>query len=489
MALPRLATSIRDAREARRIFRAVLEDEVVEVALASPPAASGPHLLDLDVSRVADRDTMVLLASPQAGGSRRDRHAMRIRPTTRGQSAEIAQLLDGLGAPSSASLEVVAELEVLVSEPPAELEVVGSEPPAELEEVHSEPPEEATLLQPARAFGVIDDPIAQARRPIGMPTGIPAFGVIDSIVPQSSTSFPPEPPPPPDPAPIVTPNRVVAGKYRIESPLGSGNAATVYRATHLGLKRAIALKILHDRNRSDEQFVKRFQGEALAASKLEHVNVTRVIDFGEDHGELYLAMELIEGMSLERIISEEGAQPALRVAKIGLQVCRALTFAHEHGVIHRDIKPENVMILRDVDDDDEPIDVVKVCDFGLAKLRTPDAENNDLTVAGMLCGSPAYMSPEQSVGEHLDARSDIYSLGVTLFEAVTGDLPHEANALAELFSKKLTSPPRKPSSIRPVDAELERVILRTLSVDREARPASAKELRKELKAVVDRLAK
>ena len=131
--------------------------------------------------------------------------------------------------------------------------------------------------------------------------------------------------------------------------------------------------------------------------------------------------------------------------------------------------------------------MVKVCDFGLAKLRTPEADNTDLTVAGMLCGSPAYMSPEQSVGEQLDARSDIYSLGVTLFEAVTGDLPHEAFALAELFSKKLTEPPRKPSSIRPVDAELERIILRTLSVDREARPASAKELRKELKAVVDRL--
>lgn len=464
MALPRLATSVRDAREARRIFRAVLEDEIVELALASPPAASGPHLLDLDVSRVADRGTIVLLASPQGNGSARDRHVMRIRPTTRGQSAEIAELLDSLGAPSSASMEV----EIVVEAP------------------LSEAPDEPTLMQAPRAFGVIDEPA----RPIALPTGIPSFGVIDSIVPQSSTSFPPnesEAQEVPALAPIVMPSRVVAGKYRIESPLGSGAAATVYRATHLGLKRPVALKILHDRNRSDEQFVKRFHGEALAASKLEHVNVTRVIDFGEENGELYLAMELVEGMSLERIISEEGAQPALRVAKIGLQVCRALTFAHEHGVIHRDIKPENVMILRDVDDDDEPCDVVKVCDFGLAKLRTPEAENADLTVAGMLCGSPAYMSPEQSVGEQLDARSDIYSLGVTLFEAVTGELPHEANALAELFSKKLTEPPRKPSSLRPVDAELERIIMRTLSVDRAARPATAKELRKELKAVVDRL--
>lgn len=467
MALPRLASSIRDAHEARRIFRAVLDDEIVELALASPPAASGPHLLDLDVSRVADRDTIVLLASPQGSGRARDHHAMRIRPTTRGQSAEIAEILDGLGAPSSASME----LEVVVDAPLSEV------------------PDEPTLMQAPRAFA--DEPV----RPIAMPTGIPSFGVIDSIVPQSSTTFPPEeaeapPTEVPALAPIVVaPSRVVGGKYRIESALGSGAAATVYRATHLGLKRPIALKILHDRNRSDEQFVKRFHGEALAASKLEHVNVTRVIDFGEENGELYLAMELVEGMTLERIISEQGAQPALRVAKIGLQVCRALTFAHDHGVIHRDIKPENVMIVADVDDDDEPCDVVKVCDFGLAKLRTPDAENADLTVAGMLCGSPAYMSPEQTVGQKLDIRSDIYSLGVTLFEAVTGRLPHEAAGLAELFAKKLSAPAQKPSSFRPVDAELERIILRSLSMDPDARQASAKELRKELKAVVDRLSR
>src|SRR5262249_32054677 len=153
-------------------------------------------------------------------------------------------------------------------------------------------------------------------------------------------------------------------------------------------------------------------------SKLEHVNVTRIIDFGDERGELYLVMELVVGRTLEAILAAEGPLPQKRVIDIGIQVCRALVFAHGQGVIHRDIKPENVMIVPDADDDGEPCDLVKVCDFGLAKLRDPgDADSVDITTTGMLCGSPAYMSPEQTRGDALDLRTDVYSLGVTMFEA------------------------------------------------------------------------
>src|SRR5262249_13908732 len=132
--------------------------------------------------------------------------------------------------------------------------------------------------------------------------------------------------------------RVLAGKYQIEAPIGSGAAATVYKATHKDLRRPVAIKILHAENQSAHQFIPRFKAEALTASKLEHVNVTRITDFGEERGELYLVMELVVGRPLEAIIATEGPLPPKRVIDIGIQVCRALVFAHGHGVIHRDIK-------------------------------------------------------------------------------------------------------------------------------------------------------
>jgi serine/threonine-protein kinase len=283
--------------------------------------------------------------------------------------------------------------------------------------------------------------------------------------------------------------RVVANKYEIESVIGSGASAAVYRAMHRDLRRAVAVKILHEQNRDDTQFVKRFKAEALAASKLEHPNVARVLDFGfEKDGTAYIVMELLSGRSLEAILAAEGRLASAVVTKIAIQTCSALAFAHDEGIIHRDVKPENIMLVPARDDDGKPVDVVKVCDFGLAKLRDADPEHGDLTTAGMLCGSPAYMSPEQTRGETLDARSDVYSLGVALFEALTGELPHLAHSIPELFAKKVLEAPRKPTVLVPeVDLDLERIVIRALSSDRESRHPTARAMRDDLRKILARL--
>ena len=319
-------------------------------------------------------------------------------------------------------------------------------------------------------------------------------------VPASATSSGERAPPgamaphTPSPAPAAPPadprlGRVVGNRYRIDAHLGSGAAAAVYKALHLDLQRSVAVKILHSQNQSDSQFVRRFKAEALAASKLEHVNVARVLDFGQDaSGELYLVMELLVGQSLEALVASAGKLGQRRAVDIAIQACRALAFAHDEGIIHRDVKPENIMVLPNRDDDGALHDLVKVCDFGLAKLRDPDPEHGELTVAGMLCGSPAYMSPEQATGEQLDARTDVYSLGVTLFEALTGQLPHDAFSLAELFMKKMTVPARRVSELTPgVAPALDEVVASALATDPKERFENARALLTALRSLRPKL--
>lgn len=281
--------------------------------------------------------------------------------------------------------------------------------------------------------------------------------------------------------------RTIAGKYKIESSIGRGATAEVFRAQHSSLKRPVAVKVLHQENAGFIQFVKRFKAEAHTLSKLEHQNIARVIDFGQEpDGLLYLVMELLVGKSLEVLLGENGQKLApKKVIEIGIQTCSALAFAHDEGVIHRDVKPENVVLVPHRDEDGKPCDLVKVCDFGLAKLRDPDPENTDITMGGTLCGSPAYMSPEQIVGEKLDARSDIYALATMLYEALSGELPHDAVGLTQLFAKKLMDVPVPIRKHLPsIDAALEAVIMKGLARERNDRQADARVFRQELRAAL-----
>lgn len=290
------------------------------------------------------------------------------------------------------------------------------------------------------------------------------------------------------------------GKYAIERSLGRGLTAVVYRAMHTSLNRPVAVKVLHQENRGNPQFVKRFRAEGRTLSRLEHQNISRVLDFGEEaDGILYLVMELLDGESVEVLLRKGRTFTQRQIVDLGIQTCSGLAFAHDVGVIHRDVKPDNIVLVPHRDDDGRPCELVKVCDFGLAKLRTgADQEaggaggaggEGELTMAGALCGSPAYMSPEQLLGEPLDARSDIYGLGVTLYEALSGGkFPHEGEGLTDLFVKKLTGPPAPlRDQVRGVDPALDAAIMRALAREKTDRHADARAFRQELRAVLARL--
>jgi serine/threonine-protein kinase len=478
MSLPRLRADAADDRAVAKILRGALRHEVEVVRLTEPPTSSGQHLLEVEV---AGEGLVTLLADP-VGEPTDEGHPLHVRPVTRPQMASLLAMIERLDEqpshtqPPSAGAAAEEPDDTNESTLIDQLtEAAGAARGPALSSFglfHGELPEPPSS-GPSLPKPALRSPKAQSRPPsVSMPRVKPPSLPPSSVV-SSGRALPAN----------VLVGRVIAGKYKLESPIGSGSTASVFRALHLDLKRNVAVKILHEQNSGQMQFVKRFKGEALAASKLEHPNVARVLDFGQDaDGLLYLVMELLTGRSLEAILAVEGRLPPRMALTFAIQACSALAFAHDVGIVHRDVKPENIMIVAHRDDDGNPCDLAKVCDFGLAKLGERDPDQEDLTTGGMLCGSPMYMSPEQTRGETLDGRSDIYSLGVTLFEALTGTFPHEGTDLGDLFTKKMMQPPKKLSTILPgVDALLEDVVMRALSSDPKSRHGNARVLREELR--------
>src|SRR5580704_16320396 len=289
--------------------------------------------------------------------------------------------------------------------------------------------------------------------------------------------------------------RTIAGKFVVESPIGSGAMGAVFRARQVALEKTIAIKVLHSEHAGDPAFAARFQREARAASRLNHPNSMQVLDYGaEPDGLLYIAMEYLDGRSLHAVVRDDWPLPAKRVADLLMQTLAALAVAHDMGVVHRDLKPENVMVLTGRDDDGRPKDIVKVCDFGIAKISDPRAyraagemdSEAPLTTAGFLVGTPEYMSPEQGRGERLDPRSDLYSVGVILFEMLTKRVPFDAQNALAIVLKHITEEPAIPSQlVSGVDHRLEAIALRALRKSREERHPNAREMRAELRVVAE----
>jgi serine/threonine-protein kinase len=275
---------------------------------------------------------------------------------------------------------------------------------------------------------------------------------------------------------------LAGGKLLIEQLIGHGGVGAVYKARHRELMMPVAVKVLHESFQNDIDFARRFYAEALAASRLDHPNITRVIDFGQEpDGQLYFAMEFLDGVELRKVLEKERKLPARRIALIMMQVCAALSHAHARGIVHRDIKPENLVLVPGQDDDGQPVEIVKVCDFGIAQHRAlPDAAD------GQIAGTPEYMSPEQCRSGELDARSDIYACGVVLYEMATGQVPFISDQPAQLLNKHQFTPPLPPSKIDPsVDPLLERIILKALAKEPKDRQQSMRELRAELRELLD----
>ncbi|HEX4458159.1 MAG TPA: protein kinase [Polyangia bacterium] len=271
--------------------------------------------------------------------------------------------------------------------------------------------------------------------------------------------------------------RLVGQKFRIDRMLGAGAMGRVYLAEQTNLGKQVALKVLHNAMAGDAQLAKRFYREAKSASMLSHPNILQIIDFGDDGGLLYIAMELLTGRDLYHVIKAEWPFPMERIGHIGGQILGALDEAHAKGVVHRDLKPENVMLL-DVRGES---DFVKVCDFGIAKIASErDGEGSAITMAGMVCGTPEYMSPEQARGDALDGRSDLYAAAVILYQMVVSDVPFRAESALGVITKHLIEEPTPPLKRRVnsgLPQALETVIMRGLSKRKEDRFATAAEMK------------
>jgi len=240
--------------------------------------------------------------------------------------------------------------------------------------------------------------------------------------------------------------QVLADRYHIMKKLGEGGMGQVYLAEHVKMGRRSAIKVMNPSLVHDPEAVARFNREAANASRISDVHVCAIYDFGETpEGLIYLAMEFIEGEPLTELIREEGALPVSRAADIAIQVAAALQAAHDLGIVHRDLKPDNIMLTRGRDGSD----AVKVVDFGLAKAVGGEGGSQKVTRTGLVVGTPEFMSPEQLAGDKLDGRTDLYSLGLVLFNMLTGTLPFPADSVQEAMIKRLTDEPAELLEVRP----------------------------------------
>ncbi len=261
------------------------------------------------------------------------------------------------------------------------------------------------------------------------------------------------------------------GRYRIIRRLGAGGMANVYLAEDQELGRRVAIKILNDRHANDEQFVERFRREAKNAAGLSHPNIVSIYDRGEAEGTYYIAMEHLDGRNLKELINARGPAPVRVAIDYARQILSALRFAHRNKIVHRDIKPHNVL-----DDGDGRL---KVTDFGIAR-----AGASQMTEAGSIVGTAQYLSPEQARGTQVDQRSDVYSLGVVLYELLTGRVPFTGDTPVEIAMKHLSSTPPLPSTLRPdIPRDLDLIVMRALAKDPDERYQTAEEMDADLARV------
>src|SRR3954468_11041520 len=261
------------------------------------------------------------------------------------------------------------------------------------------------------------------------------------------------------------------GRYTIERKLGSGGMADVYLAEDRELGRPVALKLLNERHANDDQFVERFRREAQSAAGLNHPNIVSIFDRGQAEGTYYIAMEYLDGRTLKELLVRNGPTPVPIAIDYARQILGALAFAHRNGIVHRDIKPHNIIVGRD--------GRLKVTDFGIARSGA-----SQMTEAGSIVGTAQYLSPEQARGAPVDPRSDIYSLGVVLYEMLTGKVPFSGDTPVEIAMKHLSQIPEPPSKLREgIPHDLDAVVMRALAKDPEQRYATAEEMDADLARV------
>ncbi len=266
------------------------------------------------------------------------------------------------------------------------------------------------------------------------------------------------------------------GRYQIVSEVGKGSMGFVYKAHDPQIDRPVALKILRPDRITSEEFVRRFVKEAQAIGRLSHPNIVTVYDSGQDHGTIFIAMEFLTGKTLKDAMLERKLS-LQEIIHIGVQVSEALDYAHQKGIVHRDIKPSNIILT--------PDGLAKLTDFGIARIEDPSALHQ--TQAGEILGTPVYMSPEQVMGRPVDGRSDLYSLGVILYEMAMGKKPFNGESLAAVFSSIVQDTPPEPIiPDSPLAPRLSALIVKAISKRVEDRFATGREMAQQLKACLQR---
>ncbi len=262
--------------------------------------------------------------------------------------------------------------------------------------------------------------------------------------------------------------------YQILNTLATGGTAVLYKAIQTSLDRHVVVKRLHSHLISDPNFTKRFEIEAKAAASLDHENIVRIIDFGSSHDNYYIVMEYIDGLSLKELLDKHGALDPELALLIAREICLGLDHAHQHGIVHRDIKPANIMITADGQ--------VKITDFGLAKLHQAQTHQ---TVANTLLGTPLYMSPEQAIGDTVDGRSDLFSLGTMCYEMTTGTQPFLGDNYAVVIQNILNGSIPQPSKLRKnISSEIESTIMKALRRESGKRYRTALEMARAIEMII-----
>lgn len=245
--------------------------------------------------------------------------------------------------------------------------------------------------------------------------------------------------------------KIIGNRYEIIEKIGNGGMATVYRAKDMTLKRNVAVKVLKDEFTTDEEFIKRFNIEAQSAASLTHPNIVSIYDVGNEESIYYIVMELVQGKTLKQIIDEDGVLPWKWSLNIAIQIASALETAHKNNIVHRDIKPHNIIITED--------GIAKVTDFGIAKA----VSNSTITAFGTTIGSVHYFSPEHARGGFTDAKSDLYSLGVVMYEMLTGRVPFDADTPVSIALKHMQEKPVEPIKLNPaIPYSVNKIILKAM---------------------------